>query len=305
MVYKFGITVARVRVQIQRHQTPGKLLQQQVTPRALRAPTPPLVLPLLRVNSWDENKVSAILPTVDLEKQAGKPKTKVVHPPALLLGPHRQSCGCSGKLVSLSLWTGRSPACGDIPPDRKPEDIPRDNTHGDDPPGAIAGGVTLRPRQPDMSQEGAGAAKHPSAQPNSVTIPASGHRRSERTCEGISTKAYGFAAPARRRATTGTAGHSPGPRPARSPPRLRSPAGIAAHQLPGRGPRGPGQGGMRRPLRPSRRSPGGPSAPDQARGPQGRPAHQGRGGRPGPARLAGPGRAWRGAAAVDRLSTYL
>lgn len=96
--------------------------------------------------------------------------------------------------------------------------------------------------------------------------------------------------------------HSPSPWPAR-PPQIRSPPGIAAAQLPARGPRGPARGGEALAALPRfpRGSPGvrpgrGPTRPPRATRPRRTPrVRAARWSRPSPARCGG----------VSLLGTYL
>lgn len=154
-----------------------------------RPPTAPLALPFPRVNSRDENRVSATLPTGDpVQNRLGNQRWWCYTHLHCSSGLTGRAVSCSGKLVRLSLWTGRSPACRDIPRDRNPEDIPREDTRGDDPLGASAGGAALSPHtaldNPTCHRQGqARQNTHEHNQINTITVPGSRYQRSAGTCE--------------------------------------------------------------------------------------------------------------------------
>lgn len=158
LVHKFGVTAVLESIQVQRHQIPGKLSEQQVTPRALNSTVSP-ALPKSKL--LDENQVSSTLPTVDLVWNRLGTKDEGATPT------------CTTRRASRTeLWAAWASGQAEArhPMGQKAQRQPtgwhprrwstrsqcrRTSTEPSESPG-----------QPDMSQEGAGAAEHPSAQPN-------------------------------------------------------------------------------------------------------------------------------------------
>lgn len=168
---------------------------------------------------------------------------KVLHPPAVLLGPHGQSCGLLREIGQLEPPDRQKPG---IPRDRKPKDNRRDDTHDDDPPGASAGGPALSPQRaldnPTCHRKGqARLNTHQHNQINTLTVPGSRYWRSAGTCEGASSEAYDFETPARPRTISGQAPAQP--KPAAGPPAAaRAAPGDRSRPAAGARPPRPGTG---------------------------------------------------------------